>query len=143
MPEGNRWYAIQTYSARELERLNEKWRADGVPNIGMRIGLHTGLVVAGSLGSQKRMDYTVIGDTVNTAARLESYGRNLGGEPGSSNRCTIIVSEATMRLIGDEVPLEAVGEVDLKGKSQLIGAYQVLHGVASGSQGRKNGETER
>ena len=125
-----------TAMAEELDRLNEKWLAEGAPRIGMRIGLHTGLVVAGSLGSQNRMDYTVIGDTVNTASRLESYGRNLNGEAGSSNRCTIVISEATMKLIVDEVDLEAVGKIELKGKSQPIGAYRVLHGAASKSAGQ-------
>ncbi|MCA9573539.1 MAG: adenylate/guanylate cyclase domain-containing protein, partial [Myxococcales bacterium] len=65
---------------RELARLNAHWRAAGLPEARMRVGIFTGPLVAGSLGSANRLNYTVIGDTVNTASRLESYDKSVGAE---------------------------------------------------------------
>ena len=62
---------------REMARINENMKARGLPNLRMRVGIYTGPVVAGTLGSAERMKYTTLGDTVNTAARLESYDKDL------------------------------------------------------------------
>jgi len=62
---------------RELERLNAGWQSRGLPPIGIRAGINTGPVMSGSLGGAGRLEYAVIGDTVNTASRLESYGGDL------------------------------------------------------------------
>lgn len=58
-------------------RLNDEHARKGLPTVGMRVGIHTGPLVAGCLGSAQRMKYTTIGDTVNTAAHLENFGRGL------------------------------------------------------------------
>jgi adenylate cyclase len=107
--------------AETLERLNVGWRAEGRPEVRMRVGIFTGSVVAGQLGSKQRMNYTVIGDTVNTASRLESFDKSVGADCA----CRIIVGAPTLSLIGDGYVVEPVGDLALKGKSQRVVAYLV------------------
>lgn len=80
------------------------------------IGLHTGNLVAGNLGSARRMDYSVIGDTVNVAARLEGVAR--GGD--------VVITEATRDLIGDRFKVEQLAPVSVKGKAEPIRVFRVL-----------------
>jgi adenylate cyclase len=82
----------------------------------IRLGINSGKVVAGNLGSPKRMDYTVIGDTVNTASRLESIG-----EPNQ-----ILIGENTYQLVKDKFNIREVGEKLVKGKKQAVMVYEVL-----------------
>ena len=81
-----------------------------------RIGIHTGIVVAGTVGNDLKMDYTAIGDTTNLAARLQALA-----EPG-----TIVVSEATHALLRGGFRTKPVGPFDVKGKSEPVSALQVL-----------------
>jgi adenylate cyclase len=82
----------------------------------IRLGINSGKVVAGNLGSPKRMDYTVIGDTVNTASRLESIGE--------SNQ--ILIGENTYQLVQGKFNIREVGEKLVKGKKQAVMVYEVL-----------------
>jgi adenylate cyclase len=107
---------------KEMRRLNAHWQEKGLPEVGMRIGIHTGPAVAGALGSFERMKYTTIGDTINTASRLESYDKDLGKEA----LCRILIGESTLRCLGPEFRTERIGEVSLKGKEEKITIYRVL-----------------
>ncbi len=104
-----------------LKHLNVEWRKRNLPTIGMRVGVSTGPLVAGSLGSAQRMDYTVVGDTVNTAARLESFDKNLGADMS----CRILISETTRSLLHGRFLTQPVGEVSLKGKDERISIHLV------------------
>ncbi len=114
----------------ELKKLNVKWIAEGLPPVNIRVGIHTGTLVAGSLGSADRLEYTVIGDTVNTAARLESFADNFSYATDEEAPGRIAISEATYALLGEDFVARPVGEAELKGKSQKVGVYQL-----SGSAG--------
>ncbi len=107
-------------------RLNDEHALKGLPTVGMRIGIHTGPLVAGCLGSAQRMKYTTIGDTVNTAAHLENFGRGAIAEPQDRRPCRILISESTARLLNNRFQLESIGEVALKGKSQSLVAFRVV-----------------
>ncbi|HVH18361.1 MAG TPA: adenylate/guanylate cyclase domain-containing protein [Myxococcota bacterium] len=113
---------------RELERLCSRWRAEGRPDAMMRIGLHTGEVIAGSIGSARRMKYTTVGDTVNTAARIESFAKDefeAEVARGASARFRVLVSEATHEQLGDGFACEPLGAHVLRGRGAALGLYRV------------------
>ncbi len=104
-----------------LQELNRKWQAQGRPTTAMRIGISTGTVITGSLGGQQRLDYTTLGDSVNVAARLESYDKSVG-----TGICRILISEDTYRYIQGQFATQFIGTVQLKGRQQPTNIYQVL-----------------
>jgi adenylate cyclase len=110
-----------------LVGLNRRLQALGLPLIGMRIGILTGPMVAGSIGSAKRREYNVHGDTVNTAARLESFDRESFTPDYLSTPCRILIGESTQRYLGDAFHVEFNGDFPLKGKHNAINIYRV-HG---------------
>ena len=97
-----------------LDALNRDWTARGWPTAAVRIGLHTGTVTAGSLGRGDRLEYTVIGDTVNVAARLEQAATRALPEA---------LSAATRAHLGTAFATRSLGSVALKGKRQPTPAY--------------------
>lgn len=107
--------------AAALESLNRHWQTQGRPTVAMRVGIATGTVVAGSLGSNQRQNYTIIGDTVNVAARLESYDKSLNG-----GVCRILIGEETCQYVQDKFPIKLVSSTFLKGRKQQVKIYQVL-----------------
>ena len=108
--------------AEEVKRLNKRQSEIGLPPFGMRVGIHTGTLVAGSVGSSQRLEYTVIGNTVNVASRLESYAGNVS----VPDDCDIVISQDTRDLLDGAFDLEAMGEIPLKGKAQPVGAFRLL-----------------
>jgi adenylate cyclase len=108
-----------------LVTLNASLAQRGLPLIGMRIGILTGPMVAGSLGSAERLEYNVHGDTVNTAARLESFDRERFAPDYLQAPCRILVGEPTLQLLGGEFHSEFVGEFQLKGKAKAIRIHRI------------------
>lgn len=107
---------------KEVERLNAVWQNQGLPKAGTRIGIFTGSIVAGALGSAERMKYTTVGDVVNIAARLESYDKDLARE----NPWRILIGEATLTLLNGQFNTQMIGEAGLKGKNEKIHIYRIL-----------------
>jgi adenylate cyclase len=108
--------------AAKLQQLNREWQEQGLPTVAMRIGIATGTVVTGSLGSRQRLNYTTIGDTVNIAARLESYDKSLDG-----GICRILIAEETYENIQGKFPIQLIGTFQLKGRKQPVKIYQILY----------------
>jgi CHASE2 domain-containing sensor protein/class 3 adenylate cyclase len=104
-----------------LETMNQNRRLHGLPDIQMRIGIFTGRVVAGSLGGKKRLEYGVIGDSVNIASRLESCEKDR-----QPTNCRILIGDETQVHIQGQFELESWGPLALKGKQQLVEVYRVL-----------------
>ena len=100
-----------------LDALNRNWAAAGRPVLDIGIGISTGEMVAGNIGSEAIMSYTVIGDTVNLGARLESLNKEYG------TRC--IISEATRAALKGQYDIRPLGEVIVKGKSRPVAIYEV------------------
>jgi adenylate cyclase len=110
----------------ELIQLNRRWQEQQQPTIKMRIGIYTGPLVAGTVGSAARLEYTVLGDTVNTAARLESYGKETFSVESIDSPCRILIGTATLQYLGQQFQTQYVGEVHLKGKEQTTTIYRVM-----------------
>ena len=101
----------------ELALLNVQLVAEGLPRINIGIGINTGEALVGNMGSDQRFDYSVIGDPVNLASRLESSSKTLGK--------TLIISENTMKGIEHIFPFEYIDSITVKGKTELIKVYTV------------------
>ena len=99
----------------ELAMLNTQLSAENLPNIKIGIGINSGEALVGNMGSDQRFDYSVIGDPVNLAARLESASKTLGH--------TLIVGEATKKVIDDKFPFEFVDSITVKGKTEPVNVY--------------------
>ena len=120
-----------------LGELNDAWEARGLPRIGMRIGVYTGPLVAGTLGSAKRLEYTVIGDTVNTASRLESFDKYLAPPDVTANDCRILIGQTTQDLLDCGFLTRHIGKLPLTGMTKELGIYGVIgyDPSASGANG--------
>ena len=107
---------------RELNRLNEKWTAEGRPALDIGIGISTGPMIAGNIGSEAIMSYTVIGDAVNLGARLESLNKEYGTR--------IIISEATRGALPNRYVFRPLGDVVVKGKTRPVAIFEVKENQA-------------
>jgi len=100
--------------AQALHTFNRELAAEGRPALAFGIGINTARVVAGNMGSSTRLNYTVIGDGVNLASRLEALTKNPAYDT------PIIVSEATLRAMQDPPSSRVLGEVTVKGKAEPV-----------------------
>lgn len=112
-------YAALAISNR-LNILNQSWKKRNLPTIQMRIGIFTGNIVVGSLGGKDRMEYGVIGDSVNTASRLESYKKEL-----QPNNCRILIGYDTLIYLEDRFEVESWGTDTLKGQHKEVEIFLV------------------
>jgi adenylate cyclase len=109
-----------------VDRMNLDWKIFGRPEIRIGVGINTGEATCGVVGAQERLEYTLIGDTVNLASRLESATKELGAP--------IVISATTARLLGDNYEIRSLGEIRVKGKTLSTSVYTVEIKQSVGSQ---------
>jgi adenylate cyclase len=103
----------------ELNTLNEQWKVQGrYAGLDIGIGINTGPMIAGNIGSDAIMSYTVIGDAVNLGARLESLNKQYGTR--------IIISEATHQQLKRSYVVRPLGDVIVKGKTEPVAIFEVV-----------------
>lgn len=112
--------------AESLERLNASYRERGLPTVAIRVGIDTGSVVAGSLGSAERLKYTVVGDVIVTAQRLESLEQV--EHDFDRSPCRILVSGRTRGYLDGRYRSESLGSFSLKGKGNEVSVYRITEG---------------
>jgi adenylate cyclase len=101
-----------------MQTLQGAWLTRGLPLVNARMGVHSGRVIAGNVGSRDRFNYTVMGDAVNLAFRLEGANRHYGTR--------ILLSEATYRRVGDAFLVRELDQVQVKGRLQPVTIYELL-----------------
>jgi class 3 adenylate cyclase/DNA-binding NarL/FixJ family response regulator len=97
--------------------VNAQWQEDGLPEFGLGIGLSTGEVAAALLGSQERVEYTLVGDTVNLAQRLQDLARPAG---------TTVLSAPTVEALSEQPALEPLGDQQVKGRETPVHAFRLM-----------------
>lgn len=101
-----------------LRQLNKKWKQEGLPVLDIGIGINSGVVFIGNIGSHMKMDFTIIGDNVNLAARLEQMNKVFNTR--------IIVSESTWRWVKEDASGRYLGQVPVRGKQKQVKVYEIL-----------------
>jgi len=101
-----------------LVSLNAELRQNGLPEVTFRIGINTGEVIAGNMGAEDLFDYTVIGDSVNIASRLEGANKQFGTD--------ILISSFVHEVVRGRVDVQPLGEISVKGKTQAVAVYSLL-----------------
>jgi adenylate cyclase len=118
MDHAPRGCACALQMVRGLAKLNEKWKAEGRPPIAIGVGLNTGPVNVGNMGSDKRLAWTVMGDNVNLASRLEGITKQYHTQ--------IVISEGTYRQVADQFVCRELDKIRVKGKNQPVNIYELL-----------------
>jgi adenylate cyclase len=103
---------------KKLSELRETWKKEGKPLLKMRIGLFTGMAVVGNMGSKQRMDYTMMGDTVNTAARLEGVNKVYG--------TYTLIGEPTYKAIDNSFAARELDSINVVGKLEPVTIYELV-----------------
>lgn len=118
-PAGCAYYAVKTALEMQVKmtELQKKWMKEGIRPIQIRIGINTGDALVGNVGHPKRKELTVIGDTVNTSARIERLNKQYNTR--------ILISHGTYLYVKNKVDLEALGEEQLQGKQSSVKVYHV------------------
>ncbi|MEJ1930270.1 GAF domain-containing protein [Nostoc sp. NIES-2111] len=120
LTENHAWQAVQSAldMRQRLQEFNQRRIIQAQPQIKIGIGISSGEVVSGNIGSHKRMDYTVIGDGVNLSSRLETVTKEYG--------CDIIISESTYQLCCDRIWVRQLDRIRVKGKNQAVNIYELI-----------------
>ncbi len=103
---------------KNLIELREKWKKEGLPDINTRIGINTGLAVIGNMGSEQKMNYTMMGDTVNTASRLEGANKAYGTHT--------MISEFTFKELNEDFVVRKLDLIKVVGKAKPIEVYELI-----------------
>ncbi|MEJ2670784.1 MAG: adenylate/guanylate cyclase domain-containing protein [Deltaproteobacteria bacterium] len=136
--------ALQMRAA--MADLQAGWLARGLPRLSARLGLHAGPLIAGNVGSRERFNYTVLGDTVNLASRLEGVNKLYGTD--------ILLSEAVQRLVPGQFRMRKLDDIRVQGRLQPVTIYELLGeaakaepewlaGFAAGWQAYQAGDWDR
>jgi class 3 adenylate cyclase/ABC-type nitrate/sulfonate/bicarbonate transport system substrate-binding protein len=105
-------------ATRRMQQLNADWSKQGRPSLHLRIGLHCAEVLIGNVGSSERLSYTVMGDGVNVAARLEGINKNFG--------TAICVSDSIVEAAGADIVARPIRKVQVKGRKREFMTYELL-----------------
>lgn len=102
----------------QMHKMNQIWESQGLSPLNVRIGIHSDAVLVGNIGSLERMSYTVMGDGVNVAARLEGINKEHGTQ--------ICISKAVFREAGEKLKVRPLNEITVKGRKSLIEIYELI-----------------
>lgn len=103
---------------KKVEELQQKWLLEGKPKIQIGVGINTGEAFVGNIGSEKRLEYTVIGDMVNLASRIESYNKVY--------KTQFLISQSTYNYVKGIADVIKISEVTIRGKAKKMDIYEVL-----------------
>ena len=103
---------------RGMVALNERWQAEGLKPLGIRVGIHSDAVLVGNIGSKERMSYTVMGDGVNVAARLEGINKEFGTR--------LCISHSVYKEAGERLCVRPIDDVTVKGRRAKIPIYELM-----------------
>lgn len=112
---------------KKVRKLQYKWMEEGKPRIEIGIGINTGEVFVGNIGSERRMEYTVIGDTVNLASRIESYNKIY--------KTNFLIGPSTYSEVKNYVDVIKISDVQIRGKAQRLDIYEILNVVDNDDNG--------
>ncbi|HZK90281.1 MAG TPA: adenylate/guanylate cyclase domain-containing protein [Stellaceae bacterium] len=120
---------------RGMDALNQRWRSEERKPLRVRIGIHSDAVLVGNIGSAERMGYTVMGDGVNVAARLEGVNKEYG--------TLLCISHAVFKEAGERLCVRPIDDVTVKGRRSKVPIYELMGAYGAGSELEPDAATQR